>query len=853
LPHPSLGQVAEEHGYSRTRKPTKRGGPEKISIVRLPVTGSNLFGREEDLAFLDAAWENPNVNTVTIVAWGGVGKSALINHWLGAMAAEQYRSAELVFGWSFYRQGTSGSTSSADEFLEATLNWFGDPDPRIGTPWEKGERLARLVAQRRTLLVLDGLEPLQNPPGPQEGRLREPSLQAFLRELAAFNAGLCVISTRLPVADIADHERVSALRRDLEHLSSDAGAKLLRALGVKGTETESRSASNEFDGHCLALTLLGSYLADAYKGDIRCRREVSGHLGEDVRQGVHARKVMKSYEAWFGEGPELAVLRMLGLFDRPADEKAFQALLKQLAIPGLTEGLTGLSTRQWQSILARLRRARLLAGEDPHNRGDLDTHPLVRDYFGEQLSSERRDAWRECNRRLYHYYRTLAPELPETFREMEPLFLAVTCGCHAGLYRESLHDIYIPRIQRGNASFAVNVLGAREAVLSALIHFFATAQWEAPIEIGVGEHRLCPADQLFILMQAAVYLAATRGPPTSEARICNERAESLCRALNRPRMLYVALIGQWRHYFLLLNLRQAMEMATRVQSLAQEKRHDAALSMKAYMALAVTHYYLGDFTRARQEATSGVWLWQSGVEKSEVEELDEPIIACLIHTALCAWHSEQITKAHSAMREAILVAKRLKNTHGIAVALYYSATLCYMERNTTEAQRVSSDLLAVSIPQHFPHFSAWGTGLLGWVQSLSGVFTPGISWIEDAIEELRTKDAVFPMLSLLAPKAEALYLANRTSEALDTLREAEKWVEKTEARWWSAEFYRLRAIFLAAMNADDADIETAFQTAVNTAKQQKSTSLRKRAEATYAEYRRQKTSSLGKGGFRLPA
>ena len=70
------------------------------------------------------------------------------------------------------------------------VRWFGDPDPRIGTPWEKGERLARLVAQRRTLLVLDGLEPLQNPPGPQEGRLREPSLQAFLPELAAFNAGL---------------------------------------------------------------------------------------------------------------------------------------------------------------------------------------------------------------------------------------------------------------------------------------------------------------------------------------------------------------------------------------------------------------------------------------------------------------------------------------------------------------------------------------------------------------------------------------------------------------------------------------------------------------------------------------
>jgi hypothetical protein len=148
------------------------------------------------------------------------------------MAAKNYRSAELVFGWSFYRQGTGGDTSSADEFLDAALTWFGDPDPRLGTAWEKGERLAKLVAHRRTLLVLDGLEPLQNPPGPQEGRLREPSLQALLRELAAFNKGLCVITTRTPVADIADHEGSAALSRNLDQLSSDAGAKLLRALGV---------------------------------------------------------------------------------------------------------------------------------------------------------------------------------------------------------------------------------------------------------------------------------------------------------------------------------------------------------------------------------------------------------------------------------------------------------------------------------------------------------------------------------------------------------------------------------------------------------------------------------------------
>src|ERR1700759_2972395 len=116
---------------------------------------------------------------------------------------------------------------------------------------------------------------------------------------------------------------------------------------------------------------------------------------------------------------------MLGLFDRPADQKALGVLLKQPAIPGLTESLIDLSPTERRTILAKLRRARLLAGEDPHNPGSLDTHPLVREYFGEQLRSQQTDAWKECNRRLYHYYQTLTPLLPNSFSEIEPLFSAV--------------------------------------------------------------------------------------------------------------------------------------------------------------------------------------------------------------------------------------------------------------------------------------------------------------------------------------------------------------------------------------------------------------------------------------------
>ena len=834
-----------------TRKPPARLGPKKISVARLPVTGSDIFGREEDVAFLDRAWANPRVNIVTIVAWAGVGKSTLVNHWLRGMAAEYYRSAELIFGWSFYRQGTTGKTSSADEFIDAALSWFGDPDPRVGTAWEKGERLAKLVAYRRTLLVLDGLEPLQNPPGPQEGRLREPSLQALLRELAAYNTGLCVITTRTAVADIADHERTSALRRGLEQLSSDAGAKLLRALGVKGREAELRSASEDFGGHCLALTLLGSYLTDAYNGDIRRSGEVSARLAHDLRQGAHARKVMESYQSWLGEGPELAILRMLGLFDRPADERAFGALLKSPPIPGLTESLIDLSPIEWQTILARLRRARLLAREDPHNPGQLDTHPLVREYFGEQLRSQQSDAWKECNRRLFHHYQTLAPQLPNSFSEMEPLFSAVICGCNAGLFREALHEVYIPRIQRGNAYFAANNLGARGALLSALVQFFQEGRWGSFVEVGVEGQSLTAEDQLFILMQAGLYLTATRGLGAPEARICYERAEPWCHSLNRPVLLYVALMGQWRYSLMHDKLTATVQIAQRVYSLAREQNNPAGM-VGACSALAMTHHFLGDFEAGRRHAIHGIQIWRSGSVQSHAEDLDVRAATCLCYEAFSAWNFGEIVGSQRNMVEAISLAKELNDMHGLASTLYYAASFAYHERNPAEVERLASDVIELSTRHHFAHWLAIGSILRGWARSASGDTVEGISWIEGGIRDYRATGANMSLSYLLGMKAEALHLADRTSEALEAIKEAEALVERFEERFWSAELQRLRGVFLAALDADETQIEASFGEAIRIAKEQKSVSLEKRAEATYAEYRRQKASGSGGRGFRLP-
>ncbi len=69
-------------------------------------------------------------------------------------------------------------------------------------------------------------------------------------------------------------------------------------------------------------------------------------------KGGHAFKAMAAYEAWLSTGGErgerqLAVLRLLGLFDRPADSGCLSALCREPALPGLTEPLIDLDEDDW--------------------------------------------------------------------------------------------------------------------------------------------------------------------------------------------------------------------------------------------------------------------------------------------------------------------------------------------------------------------------------------------------------------------------------------------------------------------------------------------------------------------------
>jgi TIR domain len=491
-----------------------RRGTVQVDVSHLPETGyEHLVGREIELKRLDDAWTDRNTNILSLVAEGGAGKSALVNEWLLRLQRNDYRGAETVLGWSFYSQGTKERATSADAFLNWALEKLGVAVNTISAT-DKGNAIAEALMNRRMLLVLDGVEPLQFGPGVQQGQLKDAGLRALLRRFAATppaNAhGLIVLTSRLPVKDIDKWKGNAAPVLDVERLSDEAGAALLRDNGVWGTDGALKQTSHDFGGHPLALALLASFLTETQNGDVRKRDHIRAFIVDsgDPRHD-HAVRVMESYEReWLAGQPDLlAIMHIVGLFDRPASGDCLRALRGKPAIDRLTEAVVNLSEDTWRRSIARLRDVRLIAPSDPNDPDVLDAHPLVREWFGARLRELSETAWKEAHGRLYEHLRDTTKEGDKpTLQQLVRLYQAIAHGCRAGRFQDALNEVYLQRVcLAGNNGrplfFSTLVLGSFGGDLAGISWFFDT-----PFETPIGS--LSEGDRSWVLAIAAFDLRA---------------------------------------------------------------------------------------------------------------------------------------------------------------------------------------------------------------------------------------------------------------------------------------------------------------------------------------------------------
>jgi predicted ATPase len=297
----------------------------------------------------------------------------------------------------------------------------------------------------------------------------------------------------------------------------------------------------------------------------------------------------------------------------------------------------------------------------------------------------------------------------------------------------------------------------------------------------------------------------------------------------------LALTGQWRYSFMTDKLSKTMQIANRIYSLAQHQ-NDPALMIGACRNLTFTSYYQGDFETALEYAVRGVQIGRSGSAQPGVEEINAPVVSCLVFEAMSEWHFGEIAYCKTTISDAIALAKELHDMHGLAVALLFAGILAHLQNDLCVVERMATDVIELSTRQNFAAWQAAGAVLRGWVRCRSGHPAEGISLIEGGIQGLQATGSILGVPYCLGLKAEALHFADRTYEALEAIKQAKALIERSEERWWYAELHRLHGVFLAALHADKSLIETSLSAAISTAKHQKSTSLATRAEASYAEY-----------------
>lgn len=301
----SLSQYRESnltafHYVSDIPQPPKEYVAHPYTLLQTP----SLIGRQQELNLL-TDWVTRRDSSLytarilSIVAIGGMGKSALTWKWFHDIAPQEMRRLSGRMWWSFYE-----SDASFDHFVTRALAYVSKRPRKEIQSLPAAEREAQLLAildQEPYLIVMDGLERillayarmdasrLQDDDLDQrtanrvtgalglpasaaqsfigQNQLRkttDPHVGNFLRKLAGVRASRILISTRLYPADLQTEigsERPGCKAVFLPGLSDDDALNLWRALGMSGSRETLLPLFHSFGNHPLLIQVLAGAIS----------------------------------------------------------------------------------------------------------------------------------------------------------------------------------------------------------------------------------------------------------------------------------------------------------------------------------------------------------------------------------------------------------------------------------------------------------------------------------------------------------------------------------------------------------------------------------------------------------------
>lgn len=298
-----------------------------------------VFGRKTELRDLEHWMVQDQCKIVTILGKGGIGKSVL-----AANFAKQIEPQFNRVVWQSLRHAPTLEKTVAD-----IIEKLSEGQERDRRPWQTNEKitddLIEYLKAYSCLVILDNFDalPMDDPTAKEYYK----SYCELLQQIQNTPHQSCVILTsRTEPPDLVTAPPQLARSLSLKGLKPTAGMQILKAEGVKGTETKFTEISKLYRGNPLALKIAAGMIKETWHND------VDQFLAE-IKQREELGGIEATLDRQFCQLPDLAqtVMYWLAVNRKPISVKQLCADIADFTLE--QEILNALDFLERQSLIEK--------------------------------------------------------------------------------------------------------------------------------------------------------------------------------------------------------------------------------------------------------------------------------------------------------------------------------------------------------------------------------------------------------------------------------------------------------------------------------------------------------------------
>jgi tetratricopeptide (TPR) repeat protein len=351
--------------------------------------------------------------------------------------------------------------------------------------------------------------------------------------------------------------------------------------------------------------------------------------------------------------------------------------------------------------------------------------------------------------------------------------------------------------------------------------------------------------ELWLQITLGVPLIATEGYAAPEVGSVYLRARGLCERLDTTSEIAQVLWGLWTFHTLKAELSKALEIATEFPRLAERVAYPG-IAMRGHWATEITYTHQGKFGLALEHFEKALSMYDPTADDGAFADALNPGVALRGFAGWSLWFLGRPERAVIPIQEALALARKVAEPHGIAHALAFAAVLYQLRRERAKALHHADEAIALSTQHGLLLYEAMARVVRGWALIGDGTNRESAEEIRQGLTAWHGTGAQLlrPHFLALLAEAQGHALSGDTARVLDDAIAA---AESTGERCYEAELYRLKGehLFRHGSERGLAGAEACFQKSLAIAREQEAHSLELRAAMSLARLHREN----GRGGL----